>query len=52
MTVWYVDDLEVSHNDPFEVTKFATYLSIMYGKKLIFQRGKVHDYIGMDLDYS
>jgi len=32
MTVtWHVDDLKVSHKDPFEITKFATYLSSIYG---------------------
>ena len=39
MTVtWHVDDLQVSHKDPFEITKFATYLSSMYGKKLLVIR--------------
>ena len=53
MTVtWHVDDLKVSHKDPFEITKFATYLSSIYGKKLSVKRGKVHDYLGMDLDYT
>ena len=40
--VWHVDDVKVSHNDPFEVTKFATYLSSIYRNKK-FHRGKVHD---------
>jgi len=50
--MWHVDDLKVSHKDPFEITKFATYLSSIYGKKLSVKKGKVHDYLGMDLDYS
>ena len=50
--VWNVDGLKVSHKEPFEVTKFAQYLSIIYGEKLKVQRFKVHDYLGMDLDYS
>ena len=42
MTVtFHVDDLKVSHKDPFEVTKFATFLSKVYGKKLTVKRGKV-----------
>jgi len=50
MTVtWHVNDLKVSHKDPFEITKFATYLSSIYGKKLSVKRGKVHDYLGKDL---
>ena len=47
MTVtWHVDDLKVSHKDPFEITKFTAYLSSIYGKKLSVKRGKVHDYLG------
>ena len=49
---WHVDDIKVSHKDPFEITKFAHYLSLQYGKKLTVKRGKVHEYLGMDLDYS
>ena len=53
MTVtWHVDDLKVSHQSPFEITKFSTYLSSIYGVKLTVKRGKVHDYLGMDLDFS
>ena len=53
MTVtWHVDDLKVSHEDPFEITKFAHFLSKIYGQKLVVHRGKYHDYLGMDLDYS
>ena len=36
----------------FEITKFAHFLSLKYGKKLTVQRGKFHDYLHMDLDYS
>ena len=49
---WHVDELKVSHKDPLETTKFAHYLSLQYGKKLTVNRGKVHGYLGMDLDYS
>ena len=31
---------------------FAHYLSTKYGEKLYVKRGQVHDYLGMDLDYS
>jgi hypothetical protein len=52
MTVtWHVDDLKVSHVDAFELTKFASYLSSIYGG-LAVHRGKKLDYLGMDLDYS
>ena len=49
---WNVDNLKVSHKDPYQITKFAGYLSIIYDKKLEVKRGKVHDYLGMNLDYS
>ena len=53
MTVtWHVDDLKVSHVDPFQITRFAEYLASIYGEKLTVNRGQVHDYLGMDLDYS
>ena len=49
---WHIDDLKVSYQYEFEITKFASYLSDIYGKKLTVHRGKVHEYLGMDLDYS
>ena len=53
MTVrWHVDDLKVSHKDPYQITKFSSYLSRIYGKKLEVKTGKVHYYIGMGLDCS
>ena len=53
MTVtWHVDDLKISHKDPAEVTKFILSLGKIYGPKMTVSRGKVHDYLGMDLDYS
>ena len=50
--VWHIDDLKVSHKDPFEVTKFFTYFSNINWKKRTVHRVKVHDYFGMHLDYS
>ena len=35
-----------------EITKFANYLTVIYGDKLTVYRGKVHNYLGMDLDYT
>ena len=53
MTVcWHVDDLKVSHKDPFEVTKFSTYLDGIYGDKITVTRGPLHEYLGMDLYFS
>ena len=47
-----VENLKVSHKDPYHITKFASYLSIIDGEKLAVKQGKVHDYLEMDLDYS
>ena len=53
MTVtWYVDDIKVYHKDPFQVTKCACYLQLIYGKTPTVKRGKIHDYLGMKLDFS
>jgi len=38
--------------DPWEVTKFGNYLARIYDKELTAHCGKVHDYLGMDFDYS
>jgi len=53
MTItWHIDDLKVSHNDYHEVTKFSMYLGALYGNRITVNRGDVHDYLRMDLDYS
>ena len=53
MTVnWHVYDSRVSHEGVFKITKFATYLSGVYGTQLTVHRGKVHKYLGMDLNHS
>jgi hypothetical protein len=53
MTVtWHVDNLKVLHKDPAEIRKFTNYLAVIYGKNLTVHRGKIHNYLGMDLDYT
>jgi hypothetical protein len=53
MTItWHVGDLKVSHIDPFQITKFASYLASIYGEGLVVHRGKVHKYLGMDLNFA
>ena len=54
MTVtWDVNNLKVSHNNYHEVTKFLMYLGDWYGNRITaVNRGKVYDYLGMDLDFS
>ena len=52
--VWHVDDLKISHVDPEVNTKYVKALEEQYGKEapLTITRGKIHDYLGMKLDYS
>ena len=50
MVLCHVDDLKLSHVKSFEITKFAGYLSSIYGG-ITVHRGKVNDFLGMDLDY-
>ena len=42
----------MSHEDPSEITKFANYLAVIYGEALTVHRGKIHNYLRMDLDYT
>jgi hypothetical protein len=52
MTVcWHVDDLNVSHCDPAQVTIFGEWLSKKYGVAVATHRGKIHDYLGMIFDF-
>ena len=53
MTItWHVDDLKVSHVDPFHITKFSAHLASIYDNGLVVHHSKVHDYLGMDLNFS
>jgi hypothetical protein len=53
MTItWHINDLKVSHVNPFQITKFAAYLATIYGRGLVVHRGKVHDYLDMDLNFA
>eukprot|EP00957_Ditylum_brightwellii_P028719 2169049-Ditylum_brightwellii.AAC.1 len=52
--VWYVDDLKISHEDPKVVKDIINKLKEKYGKEapLTVKRGKIHDSLGMTLDFS
>ena len=50
--VWHVDYIKVSYKYLFVVTNFAQYLSTIQGNKFKVHRGKIHDYLERDLDYS
>ena len=53
MTIcWHVDDLKGSHKEESAVTALAIKLSEMYGSKTTICRGKVHEYLGMDIDWA
>ncbi len=53
MTVtWHVDDLKISHVDPFKITKFCQYLASIYDNGLVVHQGKVLDYLSMDLNFA
>ena len=51
---WHVDDLKVSCKDSRQVDVFLQWVSDTYGSigEVKTTRGKVHDYLGMTLDYS
>ena len=52
--VWHVDDLKISHKDKNVVTSIIDELSKRFGNimPLSIHRGKVHEYLGMLLDYT
>ena len=49
---WNVDDIKIYHKDSREVTKFIKHFGDIYGDRMTVHRGKVHDYLRMDLDFS
>jgi hypothetical protein len=58
--VWHVDDLKISHVDPKVVTTILNLLDGRYGQEIVggkwapltVTQRKIHDYLGMTLDYS
>ena len=52
--VWHVDDLKISHASPKVVDQLVDSLRDEYGKigEMSVNRGKLHDYLGMTLDFS
>jgi hypothetical protein len=52
--LWHVDDLKISHVDPQVNTTIIGLIDAEFGKEapLTINRGKIHDYLGMTLDYS
>ena len=52
--MWHVDDIKTSHRYPKVVTTIIDLISSFYGREspLIITRGKVHEYLGMTIDFS
>jgi hypothetical protein len=52
--IFHVDDLKSSHKSKSVKDKFEKCLNIMYGKhgKVTTTRGRIHNYLGMELDYQ
>jgi len=51
---WHVDDLKASHKDSKAVDEFLECVQKTYGTigKVKERRGKIHEYLGMKLDYT
>jgi Reverse transcriptase (RNA-dependent DNA polymerase) len=51
---WHVDNLKVSHKNSAVVDSFLAWAKETYGEigEVKTNRGKVHDYLGMKLDYT
>ena len=47
-----MDNLTVSHVEKSTVTALALKLANLYGPKPTISRGKVHDYLGMEMDFG
>ena len=52
--IWYVDDMKLSHIKQNVLEGLADKLNSKYGQvmPLVIHQGKVHDYLGMTIDYS
>jgi hypothetical protein len=52
--IWHVDDLKMSHVNAEVLEKIIKRLDEKYGKEapLMVNRGTVHEYLGMTIDYS
>ena len=52
--IWHIDDLMISHNNSSVVNKVISLLPNEYGKvdEMTVKPGKIHEYLGMTLDFS
>ena len=49
---WHVDDLMISHKNGDDIKSFLRTLMDIYGDNLAENVGKMHDYLGMEFDFS
>ena len=49
---WNVDDLKISHMDKEMVTAFTVKMANIYGANTTISMGRVHDYLGMEIDFG
>jgi hypothetical protein len=51
--VWHVDDLKLSHVKQSVLDDITNKLNVKYGQEtpLVMHHGKIHDYLGMTIDY-
>ena len=53
MTVcWHIDDLKVSHKEEIAIDAFVLNICKIFGNGTNFSIGKLHKYLGMDMDWS
>jgi hypothetical protein len=52
--LWHVDDLKLSHVKQEVLEEVADKINARYGQQtpIVVHRGKIHDYLGMTIDYS
>jgi hypothetical protein len=50
--VWNVDDIKMSHDEEKEVTRMIKSLKSIDGEYMRVLRGRVHNYLGMTLDFT
>ena len=52
--LWHVYDLKTSHVGPALISRVPSDIDTEYGKisKKTITRGKVHKYLGMNIDYT
>ena len=49
--IFHVDELMMSCEDNYELTKFLCYIANIYGPKLAMHLGNKHDYLGMYFEF-